>query len=224
MTVLNDDALSAYYGPDRLEAIYYGNEALKETWRNYSNYPVGSLTTPWAYQNGTGQVTSATTLINDGTGPFGRPFLRRTVTTPKTTGSSGWYYREAAGLGPTSAVDMSWFMSVWMRTSVNSQVRASMNFRLGATNATAIATTTPVLLPANTWVEVPWQATSVSGPFDSIQYWPVQDSLIILPAGATHDISCAQFTPGLNRTPYRDGDWPEWRWEAAARASKSYGW
>lgn len=62
MTVLNDDALSAYYGPDRLEAIYYGDEVLEENWWNYVN-------NPWAssglfYQVGANEINSGRARTN----------------------------------------------------------------------------------------------------------------------------------------------------------------
>lgn len=153
--------------------------------------PTAEGGTGWSFQGGTGQVAAVSYVTGASDGPTAEVtnYLRRTVTTAATAGSSGWYYREPAGTAAAGVAGDVRRAAMWIRFSVPVSVASSISFRLGTT-AIGGANIPTIMLPANTWHLSHGEATA-PGTYDGAQIFP--GTATILPVGATYDAAVAHF-------------------------------
>lgn len=200
------------------------------SWRtNHALYPrPTAVGTRWLYQAGTGGEVSAASIAT-GIGPDGEAgvaFFRRTITTPKTGGVSGIYYRSNPGELFGNKLDYI-TGSMWVRSSHAAAVTLEIQPRLGAASA-GVATGPTTTLPANTWVRLSATARA-SDAFDGFQAWAKLAATTILPAGATIDATSVLLEFGQNVGEYFSGattntsDW-SYLWSGAVDASKAHAW
>jgi hypothetical protein len=152
-----------------------------------------------AYTLGTTEAgaVSFVTGASDGPIPGLTTYARQTVSTAKTTASSGWsalgssvraFMNGLAGDYVTASVYLrsSVATSVIMRTAVYSPAGSTINF----TDAASVP------LPANTWVRVSCTLPGAGGDYSSVGWWAYQNSTTILPVGATLDATGSLVEPG----------------------------
>lgn len=176
--------------------------------------------------SGTVNNSPSTQTFNDGPvlpdGSRIPTYVRRTVTTAKTAGSSGPWSRVPTGTYALSAGDRV-SPTMHVRFSVGVTVSVSAQARNGAAAVTT-STMTNVVIPANTWLRV-GQPINPTGAFDNTQVWAVLAAGTILPVGTTVDTTGGQSERGAV-TPYLDGSLTDTRlydyaWLGAANASAS---
>lgn len=158
----------------------------------------------WAFQNGTGEATTASYVADPGAGPAGSTgFLRRTVTAAKTDGSSGWYCRETSESlsGPAGDTRSG---ALWVRFSHPVTVVGVVYFRLGATGVTTGGSVQRTI-PADTWTRVSHSLLSTAS-YDGVQVWGSVSSTTPIPVGGWYDVSLGSVTDGPELVPYWDGD------------------
>lgn len=192
---------------------------------------VGTLTGFSGYVTGnevgtTLPVSGAT----DGPMPGITTYGRRTVTTAKTAGSTGWGVNNSVGnripiggvAGDSVAVAL-WMrytgsaptLSGALRTYTTSSVGVNVNSRDGSI----------FVLPSGQWVRVTGYVTA-TGTFDAVTWWFYHVSTNILPVGATLDATAALVEKGTVAGAYFDGDTAnalglQYSWDAAPNASTS---
>lgn len=197
--------------------------------RNYALDPQGRATVRWLYQTGTGEAASRTTIgpgAADGPvtdGGHVRAYVRTTVTTPKTGGTSGAFYRTLPGEVPHAAGDRV-SMSFYVRSSVATTVTPSGQLRNGTTVVSTLVGS-PVALAANAWTRVELVMTA-TGAGNGVQLWMTQPGTTILPAAATIDTTACLLELAPELRPYLDGDTPATAsavsvWDGAAYESAS---
>lgn len=171
----------------------------------YNSGPRSTLTTGWNFQAGTGEaVTSLSTPTTPNDGPEGRTgFIRRGVVTQRTAGTSGWFYRAAAGevvggIGDTRT------LSMWVRYSHPTSIALSGQLRPSPLVQGQTVTSTAVAVPANTWTRLSVTITSTAA-YDGCQIWAIVQSGTPLPVGGTYDAADAQAELSPVLTPYFDG-------------------
>lgn len=149
-------------------------------------------------------------------------YVRRTVTTPKTAGSSGPWSRVPTGTYALSAGDQ-----VSPTMHVRFSVPVTITVQSTARNASAGAgsvNVANVAVPANTWTRI-GNVVTATGAADNTQVWAVLAAGTILPVGTTVDTTGGQSERGAV-TPYLDGSLADTRlydyaWLGAANASAS---
>lgn len=146
-----------------------------------------STAAPWYFQVGTSEVVTRAVVTN-GVGPRDRavPFQRATVTTARTAGTSGHYYRSDVGAGPAGVAGDVRTMSMWVRLSHARSLQLQGSFRAGATTA---GTTTGALVavPANVWTKLSVTVTA-TGAYDNVQLFATLPSgQTAIPVGGTYD-------------------------------------
>lgn len=158
--------------------------------------PTAATGVRWSWQGGTSEVSTAS-LQTGADGPEGRSSarVRRTVTTAKTGGTSGNYYRSNAGEVVGAAGDVRTFV-LWVRFSHQVRVQLSVQFRLGAALVSSPATTN-VTVQANTWTRLEVTGTA-GGAYDGVQLWAVRptDSTGVLPVGGWEEATEASAQAG----------------------------
>lgn len=180
---------------------------------------------PWGFQLGTGEAMTASLVTTAGDGPEGRTkFQRRTVTTAKTGGAAGIFYREsspdlAGGAGDVRRVGL------WVRYSHVMSVTPQVVFRLGAATVNAVNGTQVVAIPANTWRFLTVSGAA-SGPFDGVQGWGSSGGSSIIPVGGFYDCGSVIASPGAAPAAYFDGAFANtatavYSWRGAPWASVS---
>lgn len=184
-------------------------------------------------ETGTTSIVTASDgpLLPDGTRPAS--YVRRTIATPKTSGSTGFltssgasYRSPATGVAGDTASTALYvrFSAATDPGAVHRTVRLrTQQFAGGVTGALADSAT--VALPMNGWVRVDSTLTAAAA-FDALGWWLYSTSGSNLPAGSTLDIVCVDIETGPV-APYFDGDTPPSgalrasSWEGAANASSS---
>jgi hypothetical protein len=147
----------------------------------YNPGPRTSSLTGWSHQAGTGEVTTASWVSTPGDGPEGRTgYLRRTVTTAKTAGTSGSFYRSAVGEVVGSAGDVR-TLSIWVRFRQALTAQVSGQLRTGA-SASTTGVGALISVPANTWTRLSVKLTASAG-YDGVQVWAVVSGGTIPVAG-----------------------------------------
>ncbi|MBE9924424.1 hypothetical protein G8C93_00770 [Cellulosimicrobium cellulans] len=164
---------------------------------------VGGL---WGYQPGTSEVASTTLVTAAADGPvlpdgsrIGT-YIRRTVTSIKTGGSSGPFCRTPAStlaIVPGDVVTP----TMYVRFSVEVTLTVQSSIRSGSGLVTSTITTRTV--PANTWARV-GQPVTASAAGDNTQVWATLPVGAVLPVGTTVDQTGGQVERG-EMTPYFDG-------------------
>lgn len=193
---------------------------------NLAIKPIASSTgTTWIYQTGTTETVTATAVLTAGDGPQGRTgYIRRTITTAKTTGTSGPVYRDVAGVSPAGVAGDVWSGGMWVRTSVAVTITPSAAVRAGSTTITT-KTGTPVAVPANTWTWLSVDGLVATGTYDAVQVWPQMLSSVVLPVGATIDCTNVLIVKDTTAGSYFDGSFAvaglEYAWTGTANASTS---
>lgn len=151
--------------------------------------PLGALDSgagAWEYVAGVGEA--GTSAVVASAGPVGLPGIaRRTITTAKTSGPSGWRYSEAAGGGLGSARDV----TLYVRPPATVNVVLRVQFLMGGVDA-GTADMAPVSCPASSWTRLEGFG-GAEGPFDEIRAWAFTTDP--LPVG-TFDAACAFIDPG----------------------------
>lgn len=171
---------------------FFAGEPVKRI--NYVGNPIPASDAGWLYQTGTGEV-SATSHVSSG-GPDGGPFLRRTITTAKTGGDSGFYRDEynCAGVAGDTVTG-----SIWVRSSHAVDILCNVNARMDGTAVSAADYPTYSLQP-NVWTRIT-DTDSTTAAFNNVQLWTTQSGVMILPAGGTLDIALASIEKQLGYGP-----------------------
>jgi len=194
---------------------------------NLASNPHAASTTSWGVQLGTGEGMSSWAIdTTPGAGPEGRTgFLRRTVTTAKTGGNSGIYYREAAAPLSGVAGDVR-VLSTWVMFSHAATVSLQGTLRLGSTSVTT-ATAPAVVVPANTWTRLSVVVTA-TGTYDGAQAWAVVSATSVIPVGGWYAGVDVLIEAGALLRHWFDGSHPTGlsplevvAWTGAANASTS---
>jgi len=218
-------ALSAFTWDDFDEAMTGRTWSAQRTRTNLAVHPnpvAGA--TGWGFQNGTGEATGSTIVNTTDPGPEGRVgFLRRVVTTPKTAGNSGWYYRETAASLAGVAGDVR-TVSMWVRFSNEVQARMNIGLRVGSTTVTGAAAPYATV-PANVWTRLSHTVTA-TGTFDNTQGWVNTDTTAVVATGGGYDARDVLVEAGAALGPYFDGSMSDtstvdYAWTGAANASTS---
>lgn len=164
--------------------------------------PRTSTVTGWSYQAGTGEASTASWGSTPGDGPEGRTgFSRRTVTTAKTAGTSGSFYRSAVGETVGVAGDVV-TISMWVRLSIATTVTMSASLRSGATQVSVSTGTFAVA--ANTWTRISATITATAA-YDGFQSWGTVATNVIVPVNGTYDAGNVLFERTSSVLPYFDG-------------------
>lgn len=191
------------------------------------------------YNPGVGE-TGTTTIVTGATdgpelpdGSQPATYARRTVTAPKTSGSTGWRAsgtstRPAlAGIAGDSATE-----SIYIRFSaatdpgtIHRTVRLRAETWSGAGAVIDFADTATIVLPMNEWVRIS-STVVATATFPTVGWWVYQTSGSNLPAGSTLDVVCPLAEAGALLLPYFDGgmaDTRDWTrdWTGTANASTS---
>lgn len=206
--------------------------ATSDVWRAPARLNLFTQPTPqvasggaWGFQPGTAEAMTASLNTTPGAGPEGRTkFQRRTVTTAKTGGSSGIFYREASADLAGVAGDVR-RVGLWVRYSHVMSVTPQIVFRLGAATVNTVNGVQVVGIPANTWRFLT-VAGAATGPFDGVQGWGVSAGSSVIPVGGFYDCGSVIASVGTAAAPYFDGSFvstPElaYSWRGAAWASVS---
>ena len=140
----------------------------------------------WSYVAGTGEL--GTSAPNAGTGPLGLPgFARRTITTAKSSGLSGWLYSEESAGNAGNVRDV----ALYLRPPATVDVIVRVQFLLGGVDA-GTASSISATIPAGAWTQVFGLGGSESS-FDEVRVWAHTASPV--PAG-TFDAACIFLDPG----------------------------
>jgi len=174
----------------------------------YNPGPRTSITTGWLFQGAIGEaVSSPSVVLTTSAGAEGRTgFIRRSVSVAKTAGTSGHYYRAAAG-EVTGGVGDVRTLSMWVRYSAPVSVQLSCQLRPAPTVAGQGAASAVVAVPANTWTRLSVTMTA-NAAYDGCQIWAVVQSGTPVPVGGTYDAAdaMAELAPTLGS--YFDGSLP----------------
>jgi hypothetical protein len=198
---------------------------------NWAKNPRATNTagTIWAYQNGTGEVSTGAFITNALDGPvFGLTSYRRsTTTTAKTGGSSGIYTRSAtAGPIPGGKAGDVLRASLYVRPSVTRDIALSMTPKLAAANSGNARTGTYITCPGGKWTRLS-ELITTSAAYDDVQIWGVLPSGMPIPVGGTLDATGAQLEiSSAPAGPFFDGETPDtgvtlYDWVGAVNASQS---
>lgn len=160
-----------------------------------------------SYQAGAGETSTLTyvTDATDGPFPWVTNYTRRTIITPKTANSTGFYYRSPVGEMTGLAGDVV-SMGMYVRFSHTVNVSQSGNLRMGSTVLATFSMPTLFAVPANTWVRVTSQGLAPSQ-FDGFQMWAALLSSQVIPAGGWLDAVCVNAELDVVG-PYFDGSTP----------------
>lgn len=191
----------------------------------FNSGPRSSSLLGWGLQAGTGEVAPASWVSTPGDGPEGRTgFVRRTVTTARTGGNSGVYYRSASPEIAGGAAGDVRTLSIWVRFRQAASVSLSGQLRLGAASVST-AGGPAVAVPADTWTRLSVTITATAA-YDGFQAWAVVASGTTIPVGGVYE--AADALPDLSPTlrSYFDATLPattEWSysWEGTPYASAS---
>ncbi|WP_346927352.1 hypothetical protein [uncultured Arthrobacter sp.] len=189
---------------------------------NLASGPRPNTTTGFAYQDGTGEVSA--TSVDTSVGPNNLlGFLRRTITTAKTGGNSGFYRDDNNATGVTGEKVTG---SLWIRSSVDIQVDLSVTCRVGTgTTAAGTAATGAKAIPANQWTRLS-ATTTATADYGNVQVWAILSAANILPAGATFDATQMMIEKSATLGDFFDGDSPDtldtkYDWAGTPNASSS---
>jgi hypothetical protein len=183
-----------------------------------------------AYAAGTGEAGTTTWITGAGDGPMPEitTYGRWSVTTAKTSGSTGWKSEAAANRAPASGVagDV-WTGSIWLRytgTGTAHFVPRISFYTSGGTQLTPVDAT-PVDLVSGQWTRITASAAA-PGTFASVALWPYQTSGYVLPAGSTLDATGEQVEFAAQAGTFVSGATPNTpnlvhAWTGAANASAS---
>lgn len=210
-----------------------GNGDLVATIERINNAinPRAATITNWGWQPGTDEVSSTEVITGAADGPLLpdgsriTSYVQRTITTGKSAGNSGWYYRSAPG-EQVLAAGASFTGSMYVRSSVDTQVSLSVQERMGST-AGSSSFSGIVSLPANQWVRL--SATDVStAAADGFQIW-AQFSAANGNVASTIDATGAMADPAATLVDYFDGSLSpspggtvQYSWVSTADASASH--
>jgi hypothetical protein len=187
---------------------------------NNATNPHAATATGWAYAPGVGEA--GTTTVETGAGPDGQNgFMRRTITTVKTSGSTGWQYGGPTTSAVSGVTGDIGFCRIWMRAStpVNGVLRIS--FYLGSTLVNNVDASQVSI--GTTWQELT-ASGAATGAFDNIRLWVYHTSGFI-PAVGTLDATQAIIEKGYGGA-YFDGGTPNttdytYSWTGSAGNSTS---
>lgn len=197
---------------------------------NYSTNPeaVSTFTGFATYLTGTSEAgtTTLVTAASDGPTVAVTTYGRRSTTTAKTSGSTGWSatagtYRPGVTNGRTGDTIT---VSVWIRSSVplTTSFRASAYTTGGSTVGTVDAP--PVVLTAGQWVRLSSTVTATAD-YASVGWWAYQTSGATLPVGSTLDITGVLVEKSSGAGTYFSGATPStgggYYWTGAANSSTS---
>lgn len=146
-------------------------------------------------------------------------YIRRTVASLKTTGSSGPWNRVAVGTGASGVAGDEFAATMYVRFSVDVTVNVSVQARMGSVINGSV-TIPDVVIPAWTWVRVGGVVTATD-PVDNTQVWAVLPAATVLPIGATVDTTAGLSEKSGEVLPYFDGSMPDAAWVGAANLSAS---
>ena len=187
--------------------------------------PRSSSLTGWGFQGGAGEVAGASWVSTPGDGPEGRTgFVRRTVTTARTGGTSGPYYRSASPEIVGGVQGDVRTLSMWVRFRQATSVSLSGHLRLG-TVAVTPGVGSLVAVPANVWTRISVTITA-TGAYDGAQVWAVVASGTTIPVGGVYDAGDAMAELSATLGPYFDGSSPAtstemFSWDGTPTASSS---
>jgi hypothetical protein len=186
--------------------------------------PRSSSLTGWGFQSGTGETAAQGWVSAPDDGPEGRSgFVRQTVSTAKTGGSSGAYYQSAVGEVVGDEGDLR-TLSMWVR--FRQAVRAQLSGRLRTGAAPTSNGTGPVTdIPANTWTRLSVTVLA-AGAYDGVQAWVAVEAASVIPVGGVYDSADAMAELSATLGPYIDGSLPAtptqvFSWDGSPNASSS---
>jgi len=167
------------------------------------NYMLDPVPGSYNFANGTGGASSASTITGATDGPLSgvTKYLRRTITTAKSSGYYGWYDYTSAP-GPV-AIGEKWTVSVYVRSSVACTMHLDVSGRTGGTAQGTIAAGVATAVPAGEWVRLSTTLTATAVA-DGIGWWArTEDDL---PVSATIDVTAVLVEKTDQVRPYFDGD------------------
>lgn len=198
-----------------------------EVRRNYSTNAVPNTSADYSYS--LGNEVSASTLVTgatDGPLPGVTRYIRRTVTTARTTPSAGGFYSyNRAPAAP--AVGDNGVASVYVRSSSAIQMSLATSWRNDAGTVVGGAANGPtVTLVPNVWTRLEAPPVVSVGGSTNIGWWASVPSSTLLPDGATLDITGVLTEKSTVIGQYFDGSFspdsdltPAWTGAANASAS-----
>lgn len=189
-----------------------------------------AATTGWAYVPGSGEAGTSTLVTGAVDGPVladgtqVTSYMRRTVSTAKVSGASGWSYGGTAGAPAVGVAGDPWAGSMYVRSSVATSIDFRTSVRTGTTGAGSHDAGV-VALPAGQWVRLSSLLAAAAGSYDNAYLWAFQSG-ITQPNGSTLDVCCAQPERGTVVHDYIDGALPDnldyiYDWAGTANASIS---
>ena len=191
---------------------------------NLLHNPRAGAATLWFQSLGGG--TATLTQITAGIGPLPgvATCYRRTITAPATVGSAaGIYTRDSSGPMVGAAGDVL-TGSIYVRASVDTRCQVTITPRLAGATSGSNVRGPFVACPANTWVRLTATLPTTAA-YDDVQVWAQEDTVTLLPAGATVDATCAMVEL-TTQGEYFDGSIPDtattdYAWTGTVDASSS---
>lgn len=178
---------------------------------------------PWKFTYAEGEALAYSANNTAGSGPQGRTgYIRQSVTSPKTSGASGWTYQDGTGDKISGEV---WSGGMWVRFGTAVTVTPRMSF-VAADGTTLLGSKTAaaVAVAANTWTYITVNGVTSTANYDQMQFWAQV-------AGVVADNSWYDATDLIfEKTPtvgtYFDGSFTNtvsllYAWQGAANSSQS---
>lgn len=179
------------------------------TRRNYAVNAQPSNSSAYSYSVA-GEVSTRTLVTGaaDGPLPWVTRYVRSTVTTPKTTGTSGFYSYNQAPVNPS--IGALGQVAIYLRSSVTlGGVALTAAWRTAAsTQVGGVANSPTVTLPAGQWVRL--VAPQLAAPATAVHlgWWATISGGSVLPAGATLDVTGVDVEMDVLVGAHLDGDRP----------------
>lgn len=164
--------------------------------------PTASPSGRWQFVAATSEVVSSAWVSTPGDGPEGRTgYMRRTVTTAKTGGIGGGFYRSVAA--DMSGANDQRTLSVWVRFSVATTATISGDLRSVASATIRGSATAAVAVPANTWTRLS-VLVFATGAYDGAQVYVTTAVGTITPIGGWYDFANVLVEVGPTLLAYFD--------------------
>lgn len=143
----------------------------------------------WEYVAGVGEAGTSAMVAS--AGPVGLPGIaRRTITTAKTSGPSGWRYSEASSGGPGTERAI----SLYVNPPAAANVILRLEYLVGGVTSGGTVDAPAALCPPGVWTELNVEGAATDS-FNELRAWAFTTG--VLPAG-TFDASCGLLLFGIS--------------------------
>lgn len=159
--------------------------------KNYAFNPRPASTLDrWSWQTGAGEVGTSSIgtslVVEDAPLPGVVTYARRSISTEKTSGTSGWFYRAVPGdISGTTGDAVT--VSMYVRVSADITISPSINLRSGAASVSTLSLGS-VSLVADTWTRLSGTITATAS-YDGFQIWASIPGTSFFSSAATVDAS-----------------------------------